>query len=582
MRKTLALLLIVLLLLGSFPALAVSPTELNTLARYFPTDTPMFVSARIDDGYIETLDGLLGRFVNAFPDNFPPISLTDVLDEFVQDADLGESFAEDVRPWLGDTASLGLIDMSTAAMNDEDPPVLIAIGITDRDAVVGMLSEMGADSDDVEVVTEADYTLFQPADDMDEPVAIIVRDDVLLFTNAGDVLPAGGVYDISLADNSAFMDTLVLLPEPDYNITIYLDTSAFLDAAMVADPDMQAMMDTMGPLMNVIGQQVVGFTILDGVSMTMDFAQKLGDTTIFEEMGIPTALPPLDPAFTARIPAGTALAVQGTDLKTTFESATAGMQMSLEAQADMMDEMGMGDDMADVQEGLDQLGQAFTMFTGLDFEEDVLSWMTGDYAIFLSPAVGVDFSSMGGLMGGFPLTFGLAIEVGDAAAAQNTVDGLTQAVTNLARSAASDEEEPITVSSETIGSTEVTVVTIATPDLPWLVELLMGANDEVFALGTRDAVSMILSPDGGLPSDPAYIRAQDFMLPETVQFAWIGFDALLPLADLAGAFSFDEDTATAQTKALRNALSLFTSSTITARMVDDTTSVGRAVLTFPE
>lgn len=589
MRKPLALLLILVLLLGTLPTLAVSTTDLNVLARYFPGDTSVFASARIDDGYIETLDGVVTRFVNAFPDEFPPVSLMDVLDQAVQEAELGDSFSEDVRPWLGDTASFGIIDLSMEALESEDPPLLVAIGITDRDAVVGMLTDMAAESGGVDIVTEADYTTFQAddvndVDNMDDPVAIIVRDDALLITNASDVLPAGGVYDVSLADNPAFTDILTALPETDYNITFYMDTAAFLNAAMMAEPEMQEMMGAMGPLLNVVGQQVIGFTILDGVSMTMDFAQTLGDMSAIEELGIPMTVNPLDPAFTARIPAGTALAIQGTDLKTMLEAAATGFQMSLEMQADMMGEMGMGDDMDmdELTEGLDQIAAAFTMFTGLDFEEDVLSWMTGDYAVFLSPAAGVDFSSMGGLMSGLPLTFGIAIEAGDAAAAQNTVAGLTQAISNLAMSAASDDEEPITVSSETIGGAEVTVVTITTPDAPWPIEVLMGANNDVFALGTRDAVTAILSPDGGLPSDPAYIRAQDFMLSDTVQFAWIGFDALLPLADLAGAFSFDEDAGEAQAKALRNALSLFASSTITATMTDDNTSVARAVLTFPE
>ena len=85
----------------------------------------------------------------------------------------------------------------------------------------------------------------------------------------------------------------------------------------------------------------------------------------------------------------------------------------------------------------------------------------------------------------------------------------------------------MTVSSETMVGTDVTVLTIKDSQLPWPVELLLAANDDVFAFGTRSAVQTILSRDGGLSSNPAYVRAQDFVLKDNVSLVYLGTDGLV-------------------------------------------------------
>jgi hypothetical protein len=113
----------------------------------------------------------------------------------------------------------------------------------------------------------------------------------------------------------------------------------------------------------------------------------------------------------------------------------------------------------------------------------------------------------------------------------------------------------------------------------------MGANDEVFALGTRNAVTAILNPDGGLPSNPEFARAQSFMLDNPVSVAWLGTESLLPLDDLAGAFGPSRaggDSENKQVEQIRNAINLFSSGTISATMDADGNSLARMVLTFSE
>ena len=202
MKKTLILFLLLLTLsTGILPALAVPVTELNDLARYFPSDTVVFVATRSDDAYLESLDSLVLRIADALPAGAVPAgTVTEALDEALGRADPPLDFQEDIRPWLGDTAALGVLEIpvqdgsATRFMEerqlDEDAPMLIALAITDREAATEFFENAMSRDPDLEVTRtdEADFTLIETSD----PAALIVRDDVLLITNMPDQIAPGG------------------------------------------------------------------------------------------------------------------------------------------------------------------------------------------------------------------------------------------------------------------------------------------------------------------------------------------------------------------------------------------------------
>jgi hypothetical protein len=224
----------------------------------------------------------------------------------------------------------------------------------------------------------------------------------------------------------------------------------------------------------------------------------------------------------------------------------------------------------------------FTQFTGLDLREDVISWMTGNYAMFIQLNPELNTSSAFGVFATFPVDFGLAVEATDPAKAAATVEGLTkgieQAVTMFGGS--SDETE-VVITNETIVGTSTTVITITAEGAPWPIELLMGANGEVFALGTRNAVQAIFARDGGLPSNAAYQNAQTYVLADAYGLGYLGTEGLLPVADLIAAMNDDEEDS-AQVQAVRDVLNLIRSATISQSFNADGTARGRAVLTLSE
>jgi len=597
MKKYLILiLLIVVLALSALPTLALPPTDLNALARYFPADTIIFASARTDDEFFVTLDSLVARIGAAIPDVMPPMTFSEALDEIVGELNDEATFANTIRPWLGDVASLAVTSLDTAMDQNDfsngEAPVIFAFSIKDRAAAGAFLDDVIArNSDDFERVEKEDYVLVLDANDDAEgkvmQSAFMLYEDVLMVTNDASSLPTDGLPTEALSSNVDFTSAMSELPEDSYNLTAFIDFGEFFQIAMQNQPEAVEAMGAFGSIFNVIGPQVWGFTILDDVSATIDVVQKIGDLSALESTGfVMGTSTPIDPAFAVHVPANASLAIFASDLKTSIGGALDNLVNMSEAIAELPNTNGMSPD--DIQQALAQFEETFTAITGLDFRSDVLDWMTGDYALFMMLNPALDTSSMMGLMQVFPVDFGLAIEATDPAAAQNMVEGLARGLNQtltMAGLSGDATEEPgnpkVEIASEDLNGTDVTVITITAPNMPWTIELLMAANDNVFALGTRSAVTAILNPDGGLPSNPEFVRSQAFMLDNPTSLAWLGTEGLLPLADLAGAFGSRSSSTDAQAEQIRNALGLFSSGTITSTMSEDVSLV-RLVLTFSE
>jgi hypothetical protein len=587
-RIFLGTLVIALVAMSVVPAMAQSQSsaDLNALARYFPADTAIFVSMRTDDEFIETIDSVVDRIQAAVPTEDADETLADALDELTQTFFPGGTFEEDLRPLLGNTASFGITSIENliddTSSNDEDTPAVVALSIADSAAVLdAIINAAGAA---VQQETGEGYVRLTPSnpgsgDNADD--SLILRDDVLLYFNTeNDLAEAGGIPDGDLYSDADFGAAFDALPEPSYNATLYLDLEQFI--GFITENNNPALAN-LGPMYDTIysafGAQVWGFTILGGDSPTIDVASQIGDLSVLEEAGLglgPTT--PFDPAFAAHVPADVPLAIFGNDLRGSLEASTGSFRLAMEQSAAMDSSF----DPREIEQGLKQANQMFTQLTGLDFEQDVASWLTGNYALFISLNPDFDTSSQFGIFQTFPVEFGFAVEATDPAQAQATVAGLTQAIqTGVDQMSSQSSDAEVAITSEDIANADVTVVTITAENLPYPVELLMGANDEAFALGTRAAVTSILSPDGGLPSNAEYTRTSSYILPNAVSVAWLNTEGLLPLADLAAVFGQSSD-ADEQAEDARAALGLFSSGTVSTTLDENGNSLSRFVLTFAE
>jgi hypothetical protein len=581
MKRLLIVIVALLLLAVALPAAAVPVEAHGNLAGYFPDDTSFFMSARTDDAFIETLDGLLARVYDVFP--VPGAAfLGETLDEMTAQVKPGATFAEYFRPWFGDFAAAGLLSFDMSGEMMEEPTFLLAIQITDREAAEAYFNEVTTPRTYRQTV-EDEYTLYE-ARRADDPT-FVFREDVILVSNDESAIAEGGVPEAPLSNLEAFDMALSRLPETDYNAVLYYDYAALL-SGIFSNPDMmemlmesgdemmQAQMQMFMGMMDAVEPFAIGFTILDERSLTMDAAlSTAGLTEAFAGANVPAtmSLPPVDLAFARHIPAGTPLVIMGTELRLTYDVLLEALRGIAAMQTDEDSTA-----VQDVELALWMVEFGIRGLTGLELREDILEWMGGTYALYvgLTPTA-QDTRNMRDLVSELPVDFALAVEATDSAGAAALRENLNRVLGALP----DNPGDNITVSIEQIGGVDAVVFTWETFNMPPKLEFVFAANDEVFVVGTRRYVEAALDPQNGLDTDPAFIEANQYLLPNTSAVYYLSGADLAPLADIAAlAPGSDLDGALF----LEGLFDLVSSGTISQSVDEDGVSIGRAVLTLAE
>jgi hypothetical protein len=581
--------LVALLGVLALTATAAPAADLNTLAAYFPNKAPVFVSVRTDEAYFTTLQTLIDRLNSAFRRADIP-ALEDSLNEALQSSgvfDEDATFSSEVRPWLGDVASFGLLSLDVfsndSRRDDDEAPALFAVQITDRAAAEAFIEAALAETD-IEAETLGNFNVYTLDD---RPLTqLAIGDDVLFVSNDPAALPLEGAPESSLGNSAAFGDALALLPAADYNLTGYLATSDLYEALLANAGSGESLQvfgsSTMGLIENM-PDFAFGATILDENALTIDFAADIvALRAAYDAMGI--SLPdyaPLNPDFLARVPAGTPLVIHANDIQSAYRQGI----NQLNAQVAMMSEMMQGEmgDAALTEEQVRQAVSAATIaiqgITGLNLEDELLPALTGDFAIYmgLGEALQGEEVSMMSLMGGFPLEFGMVFQITDAAIIPTLVDGIANAL-NVIPSQTEDGTQ-FTVGSDTIGGNEVATLRVVPEDSPFPIDLVFGGDDEVFFIGTPASARASLNPDGGLLGDADYQEASANFLPSSSLVYYLGGDGLQPLRELAPLIAGRGNREGVE--ALNGFLSLISSGSISASY-SDTASLSRMVLTLAE
>lgn len=515
LKRLLVLTLLAALLLGLVPALAASPTaELTALAQYFPFDAPAYAALRTGEDTIAELDKLLATVLAKLPPAVPVpenFSLQFALDSLAQEAGTAD-FATGIRSWLGDYAAIGLTmqdDPTTAASEG----TLLVAQLTDRAAAEAfwkaILDRSGSGGPNYKVVEGDAFTLFAIQSDPPIDGGLLFTDDVMLLgvENLQTLLVT---RNAKLAQNDTFQQTLALLPASQYSGLVYLNVPALANDT----PDSQMAAALLGP-------QALGFTLLDERSLVLDVASKLGDTSVLAGQGVTLpALSPVNPAFAAYLPADASLVAHASSLAAVYDSLLATARATAGQNGQSPD---------DFEKGINQLKFAVRGFTGLDLEADILSWMTGDFALFAS----IDSTAVSRLLEQvmsnrtpmietLPFSAGLVVEATDTAKAQALVAGLSKALTQLTA-----QNQDITLSTETIGGAAVTVLSApleVQPGFKVPFEVVIGANDAVFVIATRDAAAAILEGQPGLSTDAAFAEAGRYLLPDATSIWYMDND----------------------------------------------------------
>lgn len=525
MRKLFVLIVLVGLLLGALTVSATSLPDLTALARYYPSDSPVFAAIRTDDAYIESLDALVARIASAVPGAGVPGRLSTMLDMAAQQIDPEGDFQTVIRSWLGDTAAFGVLSLEDLGQGMmQEPPFVFALSITDRAAaeefVSNALRRSGAD---FEVTTESGFTLYEVKG---EEGAIAILDDVLFLAPSRNVLRPLNSAETRLNANPEFTATLGALPEDDYNIVVYVNSPALVNVLtenMPLDDEELAMTDS---LMSAAAPQALGFTVLDGSALVLDSAQLAGDMSGLEELGfaLPIELAPVDFGFAANVPADAPLVILGANLAATYDLVVENLRAAAALQAEAGDE-----EAEDFEQGLRFAEIAVRGLTGLDLRDEILGWMTGGYAVFMN----INPAMLEDPVGVLPVDFGLVFEATDPAAAAQVVEGVRMAIEQ-------SEPENVTLTQETVAGVDAAVITAEPDDSDFPVEILIGANNDVLVIGTRNAFTGVFEADGGLAADAAFTAAQNYFLPGTAMVFYLNTQPFTSIGEML-ASSGDDD-----------------------------------------
>lgn len=512
MKRLIAMMMIGLLLMFSFAVAQAKPAQVSLANAFFADQMPagagLYMAVRTDDAYIDELDGILNKLANGISSNFPNTTVpTEGFGmRYLINQALGASrsnleFETDIRPWLGSSAALGVYWGETFPEN-----FYVAIDHNNRELVEAFIEN--STELNLEVTVEGAFTIYAPPNAMS---FVGLNDDAIYITSKRELIPFTGVPSDVLSNDPNFQKSVGALPSDNYNILVVGDTAKLVQL-MDSNRNTGNMIRTMFP----DAYTAIGATIVDGISPTIDIAQ-----TGLPEDVVGLLNTPIDPAFTQYIPTNATGVIHGTNLIAPYNALI---------------------DLVSAQTGQNlrgQLEQAYTIF-GMDVIELLLS---GDFAMYFTyrpdvldtllatqlEALQTDAFATTSLNIEDVLDFGYIFEISDPAKAQTLVDQIYMLFGMVGAGAG------MTVAQEEIAGRNAIVITVENlgGDLQPL-SLVIGANDSVLVMGTRQSATDILTGNTNFNSNSFYQTSLRYTLPSMTHYWFLDRNSILASGGILG------------------------------------------------
>ncbi|MCU0481132.1 MAG: DUF3352 domain-containing protein [Anaerolineae bacterium] len=567
-KKLLLLVAMVFSLVIFAPASAqVQPEKFSTLvdaARFFPSSTPFYFSIRTDVGYINTLNDVFlavqERTVGS------AITLSDGLDLLFQDL-LSTDFQDDVAPWLGDYIAFGVLppdSLTDYSYSNDDVEYALLVKITDRALALDYLEAGLAGERTLETTDAYDafYPEFYPNGDV-----YLVTDNHLVITNSSKFIPPTDVRG-SLLGSYAFEDALNAMPADAYNFVVYVDIPTIQSYAMTGSDYTPKFVRAQNLLLaQMMGPIAVAGKIENGNVLILDSVSSAGNMTLMEQLGI--SMPPnlvVNPEFTAYIPADSIFALQGVSpvqygdyFRTTLESVWRYLSASeFNPQYD-----------AEIQEMVAQGTAAFgrvadavvSGFTGMSLERDFGNWMSRDFVWFMRSNPELDNPN-------FPIDTALVFQVTDGAQSVESMRNLVRALPLALRTMG---VRGVAFREDTLEGADALFIDIygyEVSDKPAF-QLVISANESVFAIGTERAVAESLRGGAG----GAFALSQAYILPNATSVLYDSAVNAIPLTRWIVA----QDRNNPNGQLIEAIVNVLGEGVISSTMLEDGTTISRTV-----
>ena len=354
-----------------------------------PADAALYVNAFLeppgDQG--DALEALLERFPKVESAEDARQDLFDLFDEELEELNI--TFEEDIGPWLGHQVSFYM----SAEDIENEPRLAVFVAVEDQGAAERAIEQVeeSEEAEDVEPPEEKsyegiDYDLYDDGVEGDPFALGLVRRHLVFATEDGfkDVVDASLSTD-NLAASERYRESFRGLPEENV-ASMYLDGGAFIEAMSASGeiPPSQA-----GFFEDFAGTEPTASVLsLSSDSISFQSSAEVSPFLTFATFGLASAGSDL----LGGVPGSAWAAIGVPDLG----DAISGF-------IDFFGQMGLP--------GTDRqtIAREFKNQTGLDLDEDVLSWM-GDAALFVQGRTLEDLSG------------GLILETSDPATTSATLD----------------------------------------------------------------------------------------------------------------------------------------------------------------
>ena len=429
-----------------------------------PADAVVYGEATLDpsDDQQAAIDALIEKFPGQ---GSAGELIRGLLEKAFSESDTGLSYSKDIEPWLGDRAGFFVASLTSGA--DSSAALLVATDDEDkaRDAIEKAAK---ANAGKARSYEGHDYQAIAGG------AAGVVDGWVVLGSESGfkaavDTAEGGA----QIEDDDAYTKALDDAPEERLGF-VYFNTPAFVKQLQKTGPGA-----SLGPFADLFKDPVLAtFNATEqGVRLEATLPESLSSAfPILGESG----------GRAADLPADSWLAIAQPDLGKTISY--------------FVDAFG------GLAGGRDMLAQQLKAATGLDLDEDVISWM-GDWSLFVR---GESVAELNGA---------LIVETSDEAASARFID----AVARLARKA---NDARVT---DTNGG-----VTVSSPDVPEPIHLFQRDGKVVLAYGAAAAADA-LDPGEKLGDSQAYKDAQEALGGDYDLSFYLGFEPIFALVDSTGA-----------------------------------------------
>ncbi|MEZ4670093.1 MAG: hypothetical protein R3E39_19485 [Anaerolineae bacterium] len=473
---------------------------LESLATYFPKDSMLYTALRTDAQTISTLDNLMQSVTsqlpsNALPPDFPS-TLTAALSLITGQA-TGGSFESTVRPWLGDVLAVGIYPARESAAGR------IVIQIRSPQAAIAAVQTAFPNWQRQNLT---DFVVFSSTTDRNR---VAIYQDVIILYSWSD--PSGPqqfhavIPDISA--NPYYRAALARLPENNYSIISFIDSPLML-AYNERNND-----DGSGPLRaalyRAIGPTAIGFTVLEGNTLTVDVAQAVGNRAGLDALGItfPGDGASLNPAILERVPRDAVMVFHAADPGALLDAVGGNVQAvgkkfqtvlpSLTTAFIYSMSVSSVGTLSALTAGLNNPDWATILFnnlSGFDYTSEIRPLLAGDGALYLSFNPAYDRTSPR-FVNREPLDGALLLRVNDPAAAQTFMQKLARELAITAYSMGDRYTLDIRETTLAGGATGIVLDIYGSTGQP-LNQFVVAGADDLLVIGTPQAANRVFSRDG--------------------------------------------------------------------------------------